>query len=177
MNKAELNELIRRYPSDDTNKALTLLFLQNHDNFRSRDNKYGHITASCWVINQNRDTALLTHHKKLDKWFQLGGQIEAEDTDIYSASQRELQEESGLRSGKILLREIFDIDVHKIPTKKGVPEHFHFDLRILFQADDTEVISFDTNESMLVKWMHLDEIEKVSREESITRMIDKTKRL
>jgi 8-oxo-dGTP pyrophosphatase MutT (NUDIX family) len=177
VNKAELTQLIHNYPTDDTNKALTLLFLESYDNFWSRDNKYGHITASCWVINHKKDMALLTHHKKLNKWFQLGGHIEAEDSDIYSSCQRELQEESGLTSGKILSREIFDIDVHKIPSKKGIAEHFHFDIRILFEADDTEDITFDTDESMLVKWMPLVEISNVSKEESISRMIYKTKRL
>ena len=177
MQKDKLIRLIKDYPYDDTNKAMTLLFLQNHDNFWSRTNLYGQITASCWVINQSRHIALMTHHKKLNKWFQLGGHIEAEDKDIYTASQRELEEESGLRSCKIRSTDIFDIDVHKIPSKKGVLEHFHFDIRILFEADDTETISFDTNESMLVQWMKLDEIEKVSQEESIARMINKTKAL
>ena len=174
MNKAELTQLIHKYPTDDTNKALTLLFLESHNDFWSRENKYGHITASCWVINHKKDMALLTHHKKFNKWFQLGGHIEENDNDIYTACQRELEEESGLKSGKILSKEIFDIDVHKIPSKKGIAEHFHFDIRILFEADDTEVISFDTAESMLVKWIRLDEIREVSKEESITRMINKS---
>jgi 8-oxo-dGTP pyrophosphatase MutT (NUDIX family) len=177
MQKAKLIQLIENYPHDDTNKALTLLFLQSYSDFWSKANTYGHITASCWTINPSKDKALLTHHRKLDKWYQLGGHIEASDTDIFSACHRELEEESGLQSGEIISKEIFDIDVHKIPTKKGVPEHFHFDIRILFEADDVEVISFDPNESMLVKWIKLDEIENVSKEESIKRMINKTKNL
>ncbi|MEP6960830.1 MAG: NUDIX hydrolase, partial [Acidobacteriota bacterium] len=41
----------------------------------------GHITASCWIVNTRpgsgpRGQALLTWHKRLNRWLQMGGHIE-----------------------------------------------------------------------------------------------------
>jgi hypothetical protein len=33
----------------------------------------GHITGSAWIIDLHQQKVLLTHHKKLSKWLQLGG--------------------------------------------------------------------------------------------------------
>ena len=88
---------------------------------------------------------------------------------------RELEEESGLREFKLLQTSIFDLDVHTIPKlKKGVPEHVHYDIRMLFEADEDESIQYDQEESNNIVWMHLDEIEKLN-DESITRMVRKTR--
>ena len=117
----------------------------------------------------------MTHHYKLNRWLQLGGHIEAEDKTIIDACIRELEEESGLTQFRLLNPKIFDIDVHKIPTsKKGVPEHFHFDVRFLFEADESEKIQFDVPESKEVVWKTLEEIiELADGNESILRMMEK----
>lgn len=175
MNKLEVQQLISKYPYNDTNKELTLLFLGASDDFWSKNNLTGQLTASCWVIDQSRTKALLTHHLKLNDWFQLGGHIEASDKTILEACIRELKEESGLTQFKLLSSKIFDIDVHKIPlSKKGIPEHFHFDLRFLFEANENEEIKFDISESNEVAWKSFEEIGKLTSNPSIIRMIEKT---
>lgn len=179
MNKKELLSLIKTYSElypTDIHAQKTIEFIQNHDQFWQRDNEYGHITASAWVLNQNRDKALLTHHHKLDIWVQLGGHIEEIDKDIYDACQRELEEESGLKDFKLLSREILDIDVHKIPiSKAGFPEHFHFDIRLIFEANSNESINFDLKESKEVTWILLAEIEHYTQEWSVRRMVEKSR--
>ena len=120
---------------------------------------------------------MLTHHVKLNDWFQLGGHIEASDTNIIEACSRELQEESGLTQFRLLSPKIFDIDVHKIPrSKKNVPEHFHFDIRFLFEANEEESINFDVSESNNVAWKSFEEIRVLTSNPSISRMIEKTER-
>lgn len=178
MNKSEILQLISDYQQNYTNKELTLLFVRAYDDFWSKKNLIGQVTASCWVVNKVKTKALLTHHLKLNNWFQLGGHIEESDRNIIEACSRELQEESGLTQFKLLSPSIFDIDVHKIPhSKKGVPEHFHFDLRLLFEANDEEPINFNVLESITVEWKTFEEIKKLTFNLSILRMIEKTREL
>ncbi|MFB1022219.1 MAG: NUDIX hydrolase [Vicingaceae bacterium] len=174
--KQELIQLIENYSINDTNKALTLLFLTKYDDFWSKKNTVGQITCACWVVKKERTKALMTHHKKLDRWLQLGGHLEAEDNTIVDSCIRELKEESGLNRFDLLSNDILDMDVHKIPTsKKGVFEHFHFDIRMLFEADENESIQFDKSESNNVKWMAFGDILKLENE-SITRMVGKSRK-
>jgi len=174
--KQELIQLIEGYSENDTNKALTLLFLTKYDDFWSKKNTVGQITCACWVVNKERTKALMTHHLKLNRWLQLGGHLEAEDNTIVDSCIRELKEESGLNRFDVLSNDIFDMDVHKIPTsKKGVSEHFHFDVRMLFEADENESIQFDKSESNNVRWMAFEDILKLENE-SITRMVGKTRK-
>jgi len=178
MNKQSIFKLIEDYLElypNDSHAIKTLKFLEDYDNFWQRDNSYGHITASAWVVNQARDRALLTHHLKFNMWVQLGGHIEAEDNTIFEASGRELREESGLKEFRLLSDRIFDIDVHLIPAnKKNFPEHFHFDIRFLFEADENAVISHQIEESNAVKWIIMHEMEKWTNEQSVLRMVEKT---
>jgi ADP-ribose pyrophosphatase YjhB (NUDIX family) len=106
----------------------------------------------------------------------LGGHIEAEDNTIYEACERELREESGLKEFKLLSNEIFDIDVHKFPASaNGFPEHFHLDIRLLFQASSEEEINFDVLESNEVAWIPIKEVEKYQNALSVMRMVEKVK--
>jgi 8-oxo-dGTP pyrophosphatase MutT (NUDIX family) len=171
--KQELIQLIENYSENDTNKALTLLFLTKYDDFWSKKNTVGQITCACWVVNKERTKALMTHHLKLNRWLQLGGHLEAEDNTIVDSCIRELKEESGIYNFKLLREEIFDLDVHPIPeSKKGVPAHIHYDIRMVFEADENEPIQFDISESNNITWMSIEEVKQLNNE-SITRMIRK----
>lgn len=178
MDRNTIITLIDKYQAsrwNDVHSMKTLHFVSQYENFWQRENEYGHITASAWVINHTRNKALLTHHKKLNIWVQLGGHIEPEDKDIMCACERELKEESGLSQFRILSRDIFDIDVHSIPmNSKGFPEHFHFDIRFIFEANSNEMINFDQEESNDVQWIYLNEIKKFTTEPSIWRMVEKS---
>ena len=176
MHKSHLLQLLSEYPTNDSNKLVTELFVEKYDNFWEKDNVVGQVTASSWVVNKERTKALMTHHLKLNRWLQLGGHLEAEDNTIVDSCFRELEEESGLTNFKLLSPKILDIDVHKIPTsKKGIPEHFHFDIRYLFEVDDTETIHFNVSESNEVVWKTIEEIkELIADNESILRMIEKS---
>jgi 8-oxo-dGTP pyrophosphatase MutT (NUDIX family) len=134
----------------------------------------GHFTGSAWVIDPETGMVLLTHHRRLDAWLQLGGHGEGE-TDIFSIAVREAQEESGLPPGVLSLaaREIFDIDIHRIPPGKGEPSHEHFDLRFLFHADSSAPFAV-SDESHDLAWVPLSRLEEYSREESLLRMRDRT---
>lgn len=186
MIKSDLQELIhnylKKYPKD-SHAEKTLTFLERTDEFWQRSTLEGHITASAWVINESFDQALLTHHLKLDQWFQLGGHIENSDQDLIAACVREVKEESGIEDVRVYhsAKEqtgIFDIDVHLIPaSKKGVPAHYHYDVRILVVVNDDAVIDFDVTESKEVRWFGIDELFHFLDSESVLRMARKTREL
>lgn len=144
------------------------------ENLKTED-RIGHLTGSAWIVNTKRDKVLLTHHRKLEQWFQLGGHTEAFET-IEAAAQREAYEESGLSTLKLLSHEIYDIDDHIIPERSGQPAHTHFDIRFIFEADDTEQIRLSA-ESKEVKWVELNEVLSYSSDVSIERMLLKMKEI
>ncbi|MDH5475004.1 MAG: NUDIX hydrolase [Cyclobacteriaceae bacterium] len=133
----------------------------------------GHITGSAWILDESREYALLTHHMKLDKWLQLGGHADG-DTQIERVAQREALEESGLKSIALSNHTIFDLDIHTIPERKDEPEHFHFDIRFLFQATKSEPLHIN-HESKALKWVKLSAISAlVDNDISIMRMVNKS---
>lgn len=114
-----------------------------------RERLSGHFTASCWLVNPAGDQVLLTHHRKLQRWLQLGGHADGE-RDLQQAALKEAHEESGL-SGLCAQPWIFDLDRHTIPARGEVPEHDHFDVRYVIVAlgDLTPVVS---EESLDLQW-------------------------
>ncbi|MEO5961967.1 MAG: NUDIX hydrolase [Thermomonas sp.] len=101
-----------------------------------RERLAGHFTASVWLVNADGDRVLLTHHRKLGMWLQLGGHADGE-RDLKIAALKEAEEESGL-TGLRIEPGIFDLDRHRIPQHKGVPEHWHYDVRYVVRAGDNE---------------------------------------
>lgn len=103
-------------------------------------------TTSAYIVHPNLDKVLLIHHKKLNRWLQIGGHVELdEDTD--TALLREIKEESGLevelladRPGKaaanekVLYRPDF-MNLHALSTPQG---HYHLDLRFVAIAKTAE---------------------------------------
>lgn len=131
----------------------------------------GHITASALIVNKTRTHTLMTHHHKLEKWLQLGGHSDG-DPNPLNVALREAEEESGLKEIFPVSENIFDVDVHPIPARKTEPEHFHYDIRFLFDANDSHGLTM-TTESKDLAWIALNEIERYTTEESILRMVRK----
>lgn len=137
----------------------------------------GHITTSCWIVNgRPAHRALLTWHKRLNRWLQMGGHIEAGDRSLLESALREAREESGLQNVRPLAAAIFDLDVHLIPERKGEPAHNHYDVRFLFEADPAEPLVV-SSESRDVAWVPLSGIAALNPDASMRRMIAKTARL
>lgn len=132
----------------------------------------GHITGSAWIVDLERSHVLLTHHRKLDRWLQLGGHSDG-DPDTLAVSLREGREESGLDSIHPVNDAIFDVDVHLIPARKSEPDHFHYDVRFLLEADRKLplVISSESND---LAWVPLDKVATLAPDASILRMLAKT---
>src|SRR5262249_39550058 len=109
---------------------------------------------------------------RLGIWVQLGGHVE-DDPDMLSAAWREAREESGLINVRPVLDHIFDVDVHEIPANRKEPEHPHYDIRFLFEAERDSPLAC-ADESKTLRWIAFDEITEITREESVLRMARKT---
>ena len=175
MHRNKLLTLLKNYnPTDPQEvfftKQITEFVQENPDCFE-RSLLIGHVTGSAWIVDKTRQFTLLTHHRKLDKWFQTGGHCDG-DSDVLNVALKEAQEETGLLDIQILSSEIFDIDIHEIPERKGITAHLHYDVRFLFEADMNQKIII-SSESTDVAWIALSEVSELNDSESIMRMVRK----
>lgn len=149
-----------------------LAFAKKYPDCFDRLNAHGHFTGSAWLISPDAQSALLTHHKKLNMWLQPGGHAE-DETDIRAVALREAQEESGIDHIHCLEAGIFDIDAHQFPANGDMPEHTHFDIRFLIQAEEYE--HNKSEESNELKWFTYPQFKAMSGEldPSVWRMAQK----
>lgn len=179
MNKDKLIALLRNYRTlyteENQFKNEILEFLNSNNIFLGKKNPEGHITGSAWIISKDRKKVLLTHHKKLNKWLQLGGHTE-EDETLHEGALREAKEESGLLNVHFLMEDIFDVDVHLIPERKNEKGHYHYDIRFLLEEDGFEELAI-SKESNDLRWIDLNKIVDYSDSKSILRMVEKTYKL
>jgi hypothetical protein len=131
----------------------------------------GHITASAIILNKARNKMLLTHHRKLDWWLQLGGHCDGIKDPLHVAKM-EGYEESGLKRLEIVSDVILDIDIHTIPNRGIEPEHTHYDFRYVFTADEHEELTV-SEESCDLKWVALDKLFQTTQNHSMQIMRDK----
>ena len=153
-------------------KGQMIDFVQKNIACFERSLLIGHITGSAWIVDKSRQFTLLTHHRKLDKWFQTGGHCDG-DSDVLNVAMKEALEETGLSNIQTISCNIFDIDIHEIPERKGVPKHLHYDVRFLLEADMNEPLIISSESSDLA-WVELTNVVKLNNSESIMRMVFKT---
>lgn len=124
--------------------------------------RQGHITASTLVVDPVSDRVLLTLHRKLRMWLQLGGHCEPGDATLADAALREATEESGIAGLRLLRREPLVLDRHDTPCA------WHLDVRYAAVAPPgaVEVVS---EESLDLRWYPFDEVGAVA-DESVRRL-------
>jgi 8-oxo-dGTP pyrophosphatase MutT (NUDIX family) len=152
--------------------AETIRFVETHQDCLQRELAVGHITGSAWVVDPSRTRTLLTHHRKLEKWLQLGGHADG-DPNLLAVALREAREESGLTKVRATSREIFDVDRHWIPARGEEMAHWHYDIRFMLEADPSEPLKI-SSESKELAWVDVAEVTKLNPEDSMTRMARKT---
>lgn len=160
-----LQSYLDRNPAEiDVVERFTRFLLSGIDVFH-RTRLDGHFTASCWLVSPDRASVLLTHHRKLGRWLQLGGHADG-DSNLVRVAFNEATEESGIE-GLMVLPEIFDLDAHTIPARTNEPEHTHWDVRFVVLAPS---LKFDvSDESHALAWRPIGELVH-SSDESIKRM-------
>ncbi|MBX9586334.1 MAG: NUDIX hydrolase [Gammaproteobacteria bacterium] len=173
--KESLLQLLHDYQPESQEqehyRELIIRFIQDHPDYLSRNNFYGHITPSAWVIDPAGEKALLTLHRKIGLWLQLGGHTD-DNPDLLAVALREVQEESGLTNLKLVIPGIFDVDVHRIPAIGQEPSHYHFDIRFFLQLQEHQPLVI-SDESLDLAWHTADEIHRLDTDASVYRLCKK----
>lgn len=152
---AQLAAYAQRKPDQALEVAEFLRFLHSHADVFHRHHPPGHFTGSAWLVDAMGRQALLTHHRKLQRWLQPGGHADGE-ADIAAVAAREAEEESGI-AGLALDPQLFDIDRHRIPARGAEPEHWHYDLRFVLRAPPGASF-FVGPESIDLAWVAIERI-------------------
>jgi hypothetical protein len=161
----------RRWPAESATVDRFIALLDDAEDPFRRERLAGHFTASAWLVDRSGARVLLTHHRKLDRWLQLGGHADGV-RDFARVALAEAEEESGL-SGLVVEPGIFDLDAHDIPEHKGVPAHVHYDVRFVVRAGENEdfVVS---DESHALAWRDIVLlVDDVDADPSLRRMASK----
>lgn len=158
---------------DQAQAARFQSFVEGQAHCFHRDCWDGHITGSAWVVDPTGRQVLLTHHRKLNLWLQLGGHADG-DADVLRVAWREAREESGIDDISLVLPGIFDLDIHVIPARPGEPSHRHFDARFAFRAGST---AFRVGpESHDLAWVDINRLRERTTDPSLLRMAEKWRR-
>lgn len=178
-----LAELHRYDASDDgeeRHRTAMVGLLAEPDAFSRAHFEPGHFTASCYVVDA-RGRLLLHHHRRLDRWLQMGGHVEGDESPELTAL-REGEEESGLRDLSFAAEGIFDLDIHGIPAsqrEEGLmePDHDHYDVRYLARTASPDAIALDRAESHDLAWVTLDRAAELMPGSESHRVLRKIERL
>ncbi len=148
----QLRHYAGNWPEEAGTVAEFIELLADADDPFRRERLAGHFTASAWLVDATGERVLLTHHRKLDRWLQLGGHADG-DQNLARVALREAEEESGL-VGLAVEPDIFDLDRHWIPERGDVPGHWHYDVRYVVRttASDAFVVS---EESLALAWREI----------------------
>jgi 8-oxo-dGTP pyrophosphatase MutT (NUDIX family) len=170
-----------RFPTESDLVDRIVELVRGHADCFERTCRPGHITGAAWIVSADRRRALLAHHRKLDRWLQLGGHADGQ-VEVEQVALREACEESGMSGfdfvpieGSLLP---LDVDVHDIPARYDddgrliEDAHEHHDIRFLLVAPAGQEIRA-SDESHDVAWFTPDEIVELTAEESVLRMLRK----
>ncbi len=155
-------------------RVLDLLQQFGDEAFSRHHYEPGHITASGFIVNKDVTKMLLVQHTKLNLWLQPGGHLDEGET-TYAACVREVAEETFLKD-IVSDGMLFDIDIHLIPSNKGLPPHFHFDIRYLLYVDEALPVEI-SEESLAIQWVKLEEVQNFNNSDSMLRPVQKIQKM
>ncbi|MFG1817370.1 NUDIX hydrolase [Kribbella sp. NPDC049174] len=112
-----------------------------------------HVTSSALVVDASGSQVLLTLHKVVGNWLQLGGHCEDGDTTLAGAALREATEESGL-TGLSIDPSPLQLSRHQL-LAGGCAGAFHLDVQFLVTAAETTdfVVSEESHD---LAWFPMD---------------------
>ncbi len=149
----QLQAYLARWPEEAETVDEFRRLLADPRNPFLRERLEGHFTGGAWLVSADGRRTLLTHHRKLGRWLQLGGHADG-DVDMGRVALKEAEEESGLPDLRLEEAAIFDLDRHWIPERRDVPGHWHYDVRYVIRAgaDERYVVS---EESLDLAWREI----------------------
>ena len=112
----------------------------------------------------------MIYHNIYKSWAWTGGHADG-DTDLLNTAIRELKKETGVKNVKVLDDDIFSLEIVCVNghMKRGeyVSSHVHLNLTFLLEVDENETLKMKEDENSGVKWINIEDVEKVSNEKWI----------
>lgn len=172
MNLKDLEKQIQSYqPENEQEKQdqkVMLAYIQNFDNVLTRENEFGHFTASSWVVNPERTKVLMIYHNIYQSWTWTGGHADGE-ADLLQTAIRELKEETGIEHVKVLKDGIYSLEIicvnGHVKRGKYVSSHVHLNLTYLLEVSEEEMLTMKPDENQGAKWIPIEEINQYCTEE------------
>ena len=146
------------------------------DNILTRENTFGHLTSSGFVMNKELTKVLMVHHNIYNTWAWTGGHADGEEDLLYVAI-KEAKEETGIKEVVPLMEEIASVDILPVwgHVKKGkyVATHMHLNTAYILIADEKQTLEIKEDENSGVRWIAIEDIEKYSNEPEIIKVYHK----
>ncbi|BAU85917.1 NUDIX hydrolase [Streptomyces laurentii] len=161
--------VLKEYEDQPELRDVYLAHLAEHPDGMYKPCPAGHVTASALVIDPSRGQVLLTLHRKLNMWLQMGGHCEPGDATVAAAALREATEESGIADLTLLPGGPVRLDRHPIPN--ACQWHLDVQYAALAPAGAAATVS---DESLDVRWFGYDEVADVA-DASVVRLVERTR--
>lgn len=167
----KLKEQIENYKpyneQEEKDKETMLKYINTFNDVLTRNNEFGHFTASAWAVNKERTKILMIYHNIYKSWAWTGGHADGEE-DLLSVAIRELKEETGVKNVKVVNNDIFSLEIicvdGHIKRGKYVSSHIHLNVTYLLEVDEQETLKIKEDENSGVKWVNIEDVEKVTNE-------------
>lgn len=153
---------------EEQDKKVMLEYIDTFDDVLTRNNEFGHFTASSWVVNKDRTKVLMIYHNIYKSWAWTGGHSDG-DSNLLNVAIREVKEETGVKNVKPISDNIFSLEIICVNghIKKGkyVSSHVHLNVTYLLEADEDEELKIKEDENSGVKWVDIDKVIDLVNEE------------
>ena len=151
---------------EEQDKKVMLEYIDTFDDVLTRNNEFGHFTASSWVLNKDRTKVLMIYHNIYKSWAWTGGHSDG-DSNLLNVAIREVKEETGVKYVKPISDNIFSLEIicvnGHVKRGKYVSSHVHLNVTYLLEADENEELRIKEDENSGVKWVDINKaVELVS---------------
>lgn len=165
--KEEIEKYVPYNEQEVVDKEMMLFYINLFEDVLTRENKTCHFSASSWIVNKDKTKVLMVYHNIYDSWCWTDGHADG-DENLRHVAIKELTEETGIKNFKVLDNNMLSLEVLPVVShiKRGkfVPTHLHLNCTYLIEADENEELQIKEDENKAVKWINIEDIEKMVSE-------------